>query len=296
MYRVFAAGLILLFAHSCFGKDKPTITIRVVTSKASTRDFSYFVPATAGKSTTNCDTTGSVSDGGYINANTDCTTKTTPGTPAHTETNYIQQKHIYVILPNSEHVVLWCQDGWRRCADLVQGSYEAEVKGDSAWLYTHDLSGKVHKIKYHATGTWDDTQLTGGGEMSPAVPAAMKESSLVYLDKELHIWTAADANRVLGKATGYRKGAPESPADIFAYDDPTKQFKSFELSFSKDDRTLKGIYAYPWKLTWSQCKELWGDNVLVRKRDDATEFRIYKDRQLNLVVDKDENVLMVAVY
>src|SRR5260370_29187754 len=111
----------LLSVISAFGKDKPVVTIQVVASQASVREFTSTMPATAAKSTTNCDTNGAV-NGDYVNAHTDCTTQTRPGRPAETVVNHIAQEHVRVIMPNGEHVTLWCQEGWRRCVSISRGT------------------------------------------------------------------------------------------------------------------------------------------------------------------------------
>ncbi len=35
------------------------------------------------------------------------------------------------------------------------GNYDAELKGDAAWVYAHDLAGKIRKTKYRAVGGWE---------------------------------------------------------------------------------------------------------------------------------------------
>jgi hypothetical protein len=161
MRRVLMFGVISLITALAFGKDKPTVTIQVVSSQGSKREYTYTTPATAGTSTTSCNTNGSV-NGDYVNANTDCSTTSTPGTPASSHTSYIPQEHVYAIMPDGNHVTLWCQEGWRHCASLQPGHYDAELKGDAAWIHTHDLSGKVRKVKYHAVGGWSEGQAREG--------------------------------------------------------------------------------------------------------------------------------------
>jgi hypothetical protein len=153
MRSFFMLGAISLLAVSGPAKDKIVVTIQVVASQSSVREFTHNSPETAAKSTTSCNTTGN-SDGSYINANTDCTTTTTPGRPAQTHVTQIQQEHVSAIMPNGDHVTLWCQVSWRRCESLKPGNYDAEIKGDVAWLYTHELSGSVRKVKYRAVGGW----------------------------------------------------------------------------------------------------------------------------------------------
>lgn len=146
-------GSVALMALSASGKDKQTVTVQVVSSKDSVREITYTSPATASKSTTNCNTNGTMDDGS-VNANTDCATTTTPGRPAETHVTEIPQEHVSAIMPNGDHVTLWCQAGWRHCVSLQPGSYEAEVKGDAIWIHTHELSGAIRKVKYHAVGGW----------------------------------------------------------------------------------------------------------------------------------------------
>lgn len=152
MRHILIVGMLSVLA---FGKDRPTVTIQVISSQASVREFTGALPATAGKSTTNCDTSGNVT-GDHVSANTNCVTKSTPGTPAQPIVTHLEQEHIRVIMPNGDHITLWCQEGWRRCTSLQPGTYEAEVKGDSAFVYTRDLSGKPRKTKYRAVGGWTE--------------------------------------------------------------------------------------------------------------------------------------------
>jgi hypothetical protein len=153
MPRLFLLSAVMLMAISTSGKDKQSVTIQVVASTPSVREFRYTSPATASKSTTDCNTTGTIGDGS-INANTDCTTTTMPGKPTETHVTHIPQEHVSAIMPNGDHVILWCQVSWRRCVSLQPGSYEAEVKGNAVWMYTHELSGNVRKVKYQAVGGW----------------------------------------------------------------------------------------------------------------------------------------------
>jgi len=142
----------------------------------------------------------------------------------------------------------------------------------------------------------DAAVATSGVPTVPKIPEDMKASSLVYLEKKLHIWSVQDAKDELGDSISYREGPPSSPADIFTFNDPTKQFRVLELSFSKVDMKLIGIFAYPWNATWDQCKQLWGDNVRTMKNADGTKFHLYKDRHLNVLVDKRGTVLSVGLY
>jgi hypothetical protein len=141
-------------------KDKFTITIEVVDSNAWHRQFDIHHAGTA--SQMNCDTNGNTN--GTItnssvyattNATTNCTT--TPGSAAYTTQGYIAQNTTHAIMPDGTHVTLWCQAGFRRCANLATGTYTAEPDGDKALkLYIYSLVSHkpMGKIKYRVSGTW----------------------------------------------------------------------------------------------------------------------------------------------
>ena len=165
MRSISSALVVLFFAGAAFGKEKPRVTIQVVETNTSERQYAYTVPGTAGTSTTNCDTNGNGSvygtnNGGTVNgtvntnSNTNCTTTSQPGTPARTGTRSIIQEHVQAIMPDGMHVTLWCQVGFRKCDSLQPGNYSAEVDGNAVWMYVHDLSGKEHRIKYKYVGGW----------------------------------------------------------------------------------------------------------------------------------------------
>jgi hypothetical protein len=157
MRLVLVSAVLVSLSAFAFGKDNPTITVQVVNTQASTRQFTYTTAGRNGTSSTTCNTNGSAIDTGSvtsINANTDCTTTSTPATPPQTHVRSIAQEHVFAIMPDGSHVTLWCQAGFRHCYYLQPGTYTAEVKGNSLWMYAHDLSGKVHKVKYHAVGGW----------------------------------------------------------------------------------------------------------------------------------------------
>jgi hypothetical protein len=122
--------LFISLATLSFAKDKPTITIQIVDSRSSNRQFSFTVPGSAGTSNTSCNTNGTANTSGNatsygnntsyngstnLNANTNCTTTTTPGTPPQKYVRSIAQEHIHGIMPDGTHITLWCQAAFRKC-------------------------------------------------------------------------------------------------------------------------------------------------------------------------------------
>jgi len=140
-------------------KDKPTIEIQVVDTLTSQREYTQYIPGTAGNSTTNCNGNATVygTGGGNatINGTENCRTRTNPGTAPSTVQRSIEQAHVQALMPDGRHITLWCQQGFRRCAKLTPGSYSAELEGNSVWMKVFDLDGTTtHKIKYHFEGGW----------------------------------------------------------------------------------------------------------------------------------------------
>jgi len=136
--------LLIVATGTAWGKkEKLVITIEVVSTDAPIRDVQIYHRATSGSATTNCNTNGNVNstattygDTTNINANgtsdTECRTTVNPGQAAYTSHTYIQQEYVHAILPDGQHVTLWCQAGFRKCANLATGSYQAEADGDKA--------------------------------------------------------------------------------------------------------------------------------------------------------------------
>ena len=148
----------LVFATHTFAKDKPVVTIQVVDTAASQRQWSYTTPGSASRSDTYCNGNATATNlgGGMTTANgtTNCTTTTRPGSAPVTHTRNIAQEHVHVVMPDGSRVTLWCQAGFRHCACLQPGSYTAELSRNVVWMHAHDLEGKDHKIKYDAVGGW----------------------------------------------------------------------------------------------------------------------------------------------
>jgi hypothetical protein len=159
----FALVACIVLTVTAFAKDRPTFQLEVVSTDAWQRDLAIRHAATSGSSNSNCNTNGSVdattygnTTNGSVNATTNCTTTTTPGSPAYTTHQAIQQESVHGIL-NGQHVTLWCQAGFRKCANLAPGTYAAEADGDKAVriyvysLITHKLMGKM---KYRLIASW----------------------------------------------------------------------------------------------------------------------------------------------
>lgn len=164
MKRRLMLMMCLALPLTVLAKDpKPTFQVKVLSTDAWQREIEIHHAATNGTSSTNCNgngngtatTYGNITTGN-VNTTTNCTTTTTPGRAAYTTRRAILQESVHAIL-NGQHVTLWCQAGYRKCANLAPGTYTAEADGDKAVriyvysLISHKLMGKM---KYRAVGSW----------------------------------------------------------------------------------------------------------------------------------------------
>ncbi len=166
-------------------------------------------------------------------------------------------------------------------------------------LLTSNMSRPLASIYEPETESAKSGGTTASETASPSIPDQMKQDSIGYLESKIGKWTADDAKVLLGESIRYRQyqqagGVP--PADIYAYEDPTKAFRQFELAFDGVTKKLSGVYAYPWNLTWVQCRQLWGNDVNVIKNHDGTRVYSYRNRRLNVFVQKDGTVISIGVY
>ena len=164
MRKIILVLVLALSSVAAYAKDKATIQIEVLGTDGWQRNVAIYHPGTTGTSSTNCNTNGTVdastygnTTNGSVNAQTNCTTTTTPGSSPYVTNRAIQQESVHAIFPSGQHVMLWCQAGFRKCANLAAGTYEAEPDGDKAvriYVYSivsHKLMGKM---KYRVIGSW----------------------------------------------------------------------------------------------------------------------------------------------
>lgn len=151
---------VLVMATTAFAKDKPQITIQVIKSQPNLRQWNVMVGGRNATSQTKCNTMGTANATGmYLgnglttanatgNADTNCTTTTTPAIAPHEVTRSVEEEYVSAVLPGGRNIMLWCQQGYRKCLDLAPGRYQAEVSGDALFVHVPELSGKDRKVKY----------------------------------------------------------------------------------------------------------------------------------------------------
>lgn len=133
--------------------------------------------------------------------------------------------------------------------------------------------------------------------VTPDIESEIKASGMFsFLEKRINAWSYDDAIKVLGKPTGHRFGLATPVPDIYAFDDPTKAFRQYELLFSAASHKVENVYAYPWNTTLEDCKRLWGDDYKTIKNPNGTRYYSYKHRHLGVLVAPNGTVVNIGVY
>jgi len=138
-----------------------------------------------------------------------------------------------------------------------------------------------------------ETPTTAKSADRSSVPEEMRKSSALYLESKLKVWTVQDAGQELGEPLRHRLNYDRKGTvvgDIYAYPDPTRLWREFELDFDSVTKKLVGVYGHPWNMTWEQCKQSWGSDVTTTKNKDGTRVYTYRRKRLIVWADKHGNV------
>jgi hypothetical protein len=143
--------------------------------------------------------------------------------------------------------------------------------------------------------------LLAAAPLFPQAPRSeeLEKDSAVYLQRQLQVWTEEDARGYLGAPLRHRQAYTAQKTvsgDIYAYADPTGLHRAFELVFDAKTRKMRAVIIYPRKMAWAECRKLWGDHVTTVKNPDGSRFYSYTERRLDVLVDKEGNVINLCVY
>jgi hypothetical protein len=130
-------------------------------------------------------------------------------------------------------------------------------------------------------------------------PAGLEGDSALFCQSQIGQWTEADARALLGEASRQRLVLGEDQSEtglILAFNDPTGRYKELELDFANETGALRGVFAYPWKMTWQECRRLWGARVTSRKANQRRTFYSYLNRRLDVLVDATGAVISLGLY
>jgi len=130
-------------------------------------------------------------------------------------------------------------------------------------------------------------------------PAGFDSDSALFCQAMIGAWTEAEAQALLGEPSRQRLAIGEDQSEtglILAFADPTGHYQELELDFANETGVLRGVFAYPWKMTWQECRGLWGADVLARKANQGRTFYSYLNRRLDVLVDPAGKVISLGLY
>jgi Trypsin-like peptidase domain len=135
-----------------------------------------------------------------------------------------------------------------------------------------------------------------------AIPEEMRRGSLDFLINRMGIWHLDDARQLMGEPVRERAflvaGSRKAEGVIYAFPDPTGVVREFELHFPYSTGILSDVWAYPKAgvVHLKDFEQLWGRKYRVTKNPNGSHFYAYADRRINILVDKDGNVVSVSSY
>jgi len=130
-------------------------------------------------------------------------------------------------------------------------------------------------------------------------PAGFDSDSALFCQAMIGVWTEANAQALLGEPSRQRLAIGEDQSEsglIFTFSDPTGHYQELELDFSNATGVLRSVYAYPWKMTWEECRGLWGAHVMARKANLGRTFYSYLNRRLDVLVASTRRVISLGLY
>ena len=133
----------------------------------------------------------------------------------------------------------------------------------------------------------------------PFLPSDFQKDSALYCQRRIGEWTQPDAYNLLGDPLRERPAFDENRSvngRIYAFADPTGRYREFELDFAGDTGTLRTVFVYPWSMTWTDCRKLWGANVTATGAQKGRTFYSYMNRHLDVLVDSAGKVVSLGLY
>ena len=133
----------------------------------------------------------------------------------------------------------------------------------------------------------------------PIYPDEFEKDSGLFCQKQIGQWKQAEALELLGAPSGDRPAYDDNNGvngHILAFSDPTNHYKQIELDFDGQTGMLRTVFAYPWKMTWQECRRLWGANVSAADANKGRKFYSYLNRRLDVLVDATGKVISIGLY
>src|ERR1039457_1243591 len=142
--------------------------------------------------------------------------------------------------------------------------------------------------------------LVPAAQVKPSPPSLqIGREVAAYCQKQIGHWKENDARKLLGEPKRHRPAYDEKNSvngTIYAYTDPTNNYKELELDFDLQPGTLRTVFVYPPRLTWEQCRHLWNGPVATADASRGRKFYSYTNSRLDVLVDPTGNVISLGWY
>lgn len=130
-------------------------------------------------------------------------------------------------------------------------------------------------------------------------PEQFEKDSVAFFQDRVNIWKESDANGLLGNPLRQRAsfdddGKPNGV--IYAYADPLDRYKELELDFDGGTGKLRTAFIYPLRLSWKDCRLLYGTSVSTTKGGQGRMFYSYLNRRMDVLVNAGGNVISLGIY
>jgi len=161
------------------------------------------------------------------------------------------------------------------------------------------LPGPARKAPAKAAEASVRHTLPAAAAAKAALPADLQRDSAVFCQEKIGRWTEAEARALFGAALRQRPAYEDDHSvsgTIYAYSDPSGRYKELELDFDKATSHLRTVFAYPWKMTWQDCRRLWGADVSSTEAAKGRTFYSYLNRRLDVLVGPGGTVISLGLY
>jgi len=133
----------------------------------------------------------------------------------------------------------------------------------------------------------------------PVLPSEFERDSALFTQRRITEWNQEDAYNLFGSPLRERPAFNDDRSEngrIYAYPDPTGRYRELELDFAADTGLLRTVFVYPWKMTWQDCRRVWGTNVDATAAAKGRMFYSYLNRRLDVLVDPNGRVISLGLY
>ena len=132
------------------------------------------------------------------------------------------------------------------------------------------------------------------------LPEDFVKQSALFCQKQIGQWKIADARELLGEPVRQRPAYEDDQktvsGTIHAFSDPSGRYKELELDFDSLSGVLRSVFVYPPRMTWEECRRLWGGDVTSADAHQGRNFYSYLNRRLDVLVDQTGKVISLGLY